>query len=130
MGAPTGGDLGTTPGRALLRSGLGLLIGFVGAFVTLQVIDRVDAEPEAAPLEVVLGRPDFDDYCARDGQQLRALATTGDADGWHCVGRVQGLWTTTPIAIDEACRWEHGRQALARLAEPDQPDGWVCVESP
>jgi hypothetical protein len=120
-----------TSGAALLRLLLGLVLGFAGAYVTLQAIDRFSPAAPVDPLEVVLGPPSFDSYCARDeGRQLRGVATTGDANGWQCVGRIQGLWTTEPIVVDEVCRWEHGSAATGRLFDPIDPAGWMCVTAP
>lgn len=117
-------------GPALLRLLLGLAIGFAGAWVTLQAIDRFGSNGDLEPTEIALGRPDFDGYCDRDdGRRLRALTTTGDAYGWQCAGPVRGLWTTEPIVVEDVCRWQHGPAATARLVD-DAADGWQCVSDP
>ena len=118
-------------GRALAKLLLGLALGFVGAFVTLQAIDRFGPADAPDPLEVVLGPADFDAYCERGpDDRLRAVATTGDAFGWQCVGTVGGFWTAEPVTADEVCRSEHGAQAVGRLVGDGDVDGWFCVTSP
>jgi hypothetical protein len=117
--------------RAVAKLLVGLTLGFVGAFVTLQAIDRFGPHTEAGPLEIVLGSPDFDGYCSRaDGWRLRGVATTGDALGWRCVGSVRGLWTTEPVVVDDVCKWAHGPTAAARLVDEAADDGWLCVSTP
>lgn len=117
--------------RALGKLLLGLTLGFVGAFVTLQAIDRFGPAAEPDPLELVLGPPDFDAYCERGpDDRLRAVATTGDAFGWQCVGLVHQLWTTADVDIAEVCRWHYGVTASERLVDGSVPDGWVCVTDP
>lgn len=118
-------------GRALLRLPFGLLIGFVGVFVTLQAIDRFESDAPAEPLEVILGVPDFAGFCSREGQeQLQGVATTGDAFGWRCVGLVDRLWTSEGLSVDEVCRWEYGPSAFARLIDETDSDGWLCASEP
>lgn len=128
MAGPTEDTVrGVMTWRALVKLLVRFGVGFVGAFVTLQAIERFGSHTDADPLEMVLGAPDFDGFCARDGGQLRGVATTGDAFGWRCVGTVRGLWTTESIAVDEACKWEHGPAALARLVDEESDEGWFCV---
>lgn len=123
---------GTEPrgGRALLRLPLSLLVGFFGAFATLQVIEYFDTDPAAEPLEVVLGVPDFEAYCARDEPGLRGITTTGDAFGWQCVGLVQRLWTTEMLDVNSVCQWQYGSAAFARLSDESDVNGWRCASSP
>lgn len=115
--------------RTLYKLALGFSLGFVGAFVTIQAIDRFGPSPEAEPLEVVLGAPDFDAFCTRD-LDLAAVSTSGEPDGWVCAGLVGGLWTTRPVDVQEVCRWNYGTAASERLVDASVPDGWVCVTDP
>lgn len=114
--------------RALYKLALGFSLGFLGAYVTIQAIDRFAPAAEEEPLEIVLGAPDFDAFCSRDqGRDLRGVTTTGDPYGWQCVGTVGGLWTTEPLEPEDVCRWEHGAGVFARLVTVDDPAGWMCV---
>lgn len=115
--------------RAALKLVVGFALGFVGAFVTIQAIDRFGPRDEPDPLEIVLGDPDVEAWCARD-HDLRAVSTSGDANGWECAGLVRGLWTTEAVAIGEVCRWQFGVAASERLVDASVPDGWVCVTDP
>lgn len=117
--------------RSLLRLAFGLLTGFLGAFITIQAIDRFSDDPAIEPLEFVLGAPDFDAFCGRseDGA-LRAVSTTGDASGWECVGLLRQLWTTEEVDVGEVCRWQYGVAASVRLIDASEPDGWMCVTQP
>lgn len=116
--------------RSILRLLVGLLIGFIGVFVTLQAVDYFEPDAAFEPLEVVLGVPDFEGYCTRDDPQLRGVATTGDAFGWQCVGLVDRLWTTQDLTANEVCRWEYGPTAFARLADESEAGGWICAGDP
>lgn len=118
--------------KAILRLALGLVIGFAGAFVTLQTIDRFSSGPEGpVPVAVMLGEPDIAGYCARDeSARLEAFALTEDAYGWQCAGFVGRLWTATGLNMGEVCRWQFGDAAYERLIDADSPTGWRCVSDP
>ena len=111
--------------RPLVRSGLGLVVGFVGAFAVIQAVDRLG--PADSPSEVVLGVPDLGGYCERDHEGLLPLLVSPDPYGWECAGPISNMWTSTVIDIDAVCQWQHDEPARARLVDPDRPEGWRCV---
>jgi hypothetical protein len=117
---------------ALARRVVGLGVGFLGAFVTLQAIERfASATDPTERTELVLGQPDFDAYCRRDADRdLDGVLTDTDAFGWQCVGFVQSFWTAERANAAEVCAWQFGVEASARLVDESSPDGWRCVTSP
>lgn len=119
-------------GVALARRMVGLGVGFLSAFVTLQAIERFASDDDPSErIELVLGQPDFDAYCRRDtDRDLDGVLTDTDAFGWQCVGFVQSFWTTEPADAAEVCAWQFGVEASARLVDESSPDGWRCVTSP
>ena len=118
------------------RMVLGLLVGFTGAYVAIEAIDRFGTEPGTGErLEVVLGRPDFEAYCGRDNSELvvtPAVRDPIDDDplGWSCSGPVRGLFSTIAIDIDDVCRVQFEPRARARLFDLDDPNGWRCISDP
>lgn len=119
-------------GVALARRVVGLGVGFLGAFVTLQAIERFASDTDPIErIELVLGQPDFDAYCGRDtARDLDGVTTDTGAFGWQCVGFVQSFWTTERADAAEVCAWQFGVEASARLVDESSPDGWRCVTSP
>ena len=117
---------------ALARRVVGLGVGFLSAFVTLQAIERFASGADLIePFELVLGRPDFDAFCGRDtDRDLKGVTTDTDAFGWKCVGFVQSFWSTERANAAEVCAWQFGVEASARLVDESSPDGWRCVTSP
>ncbi len=112
----------------LVRAALGLLVGFVGAFVVIQAVDRLGPSARAnAQVEVVVGVPDLSGYCTRDHDGLLPLLVSPDPYGWECAGPISNVWTSTPIDFDAVCRWQHDERARAVLVDPDRPEGWRCV---
>ena len=109
----------------LARAALGLTVGFVGTFATIQAVDRLG--PSGAGVEMVLGVPDLSGYCSRENEALRPLLVVADAYGWECAGPISNVWTSTVVDIDAVCQWQHDRRARARLDDPGLPEGWRCV---
>lgn len=118
--------------QALARRVVGLGVGFLGAFITLQAIERFESDGDSVErIELVLGQPDFSAYCSRDTERhLEGVTTEGDAFGWQCVGFVQSFWTTEEATPAEVCAWQFGVEASARLVDESSPGGWRCVTSP
>lgn len=118
--------------RAILRLFVGLVIGFAGAFATLQAIERFGSESEVGePVAIILGEPDIDGFCERDtDRRMRAFATSTGPFGWQCVGLIGRLWTSEDVDIGDVCRWEYGDVAYERLVDAQSSDGWRCVRNP
>jgi len=129
MGTNTGRRLRWQRHRGLLRLPIGLTIGFVSVFVTVQVIDRF-APSYAGLSERDLGPPDVDAYCAGMDPPLRAVTVTSGADAWNCVGLVERLWTSVDVDIGDVCRWTFDPNASALLVDPSTPNDWRCVVGP
>jgi hypothetical protein len=111
--------------RPFVRSGLGLVVGFVGAFAVIQAVDLLGpADPDT---EMVLGPPNLSGYCVREHEGLLPLLVSPDPYGWECAGPISNVWTSTVIDIDAVCQWQHDELARARLDDPDRPEGWRCV---
>jgi hypothetical protein len=113
----------------LVRSALGLAVGFVGAFAVIQAVDQLgpaDAD-DGGGSEVVLGVPDLGGYCVREHEGLLPLLVSPDPNGWECAGPISNVWTSTVIDIDAVCQWQHDELARAVLVDPDRPEGWRCV---
>lgn len=110
----------------IVRAGLGLAVGFVGAFAVIQAVDQLGPS-DTADAEMVLGVPDLGGYCARDNDALLAMLISPDPYGWECAGPVSNVWTSTVIDIDAVCRWQHDDEARAKLVDPERPEGWRCV---
>lgn len=122
---------GTITATRVLRLFIGLVVGFLGAFVTVEAIERFGTEPGSGErLETVLGEPDFDQYCRHTDESLRGVATTSDAFGWQCVGFVRSLWTAEGIDVGALCRWQFGADARERLTTESSVSGWRCVTDP
>ena len=111
--------------RPLVRSGLGLVVGFVGAFAVIQAVDRLG--PAASDSEVVLGPPNLSGYCVREHEGLLPLLVSPDPYGWECAGPISNVWTSTVIDIDAVCQWQHDELARAVLVDPERPEGWRCI---
>lgn len=109
----------------LVRSGLGLAVGFVGAFAVIQAVDRLG--PDDSGSEMVLGVPDLSGYCVREHEGLLPLLVSPDPNGWECAGPISNVWTSTVIDIDAVCQWQHDERARAILVDPARPEGWRCV---
>jgi hypothetical protein len=112
----------------LVRAGLGLAVGFVGAFVVIEAADRLGpSDGSGDDVEVVLGVPDLGGYCSREHDALLPLLVVPDPYGWECAGPISNVWTSTEIDFDAVCRWQHDERARARLVDPERPEGWRCV---
>jgi len=113
------------------RAIFGLLAGFVGASVTIEAIDRFGDEPlQVERLEVVVGQPNFEEYCSRDESGLVVTSARGDPFGWGCSGPISGLFSTIAINIDDVCRTQFEPRTRARLFELGNPNGWRCISDP
>ena len=114
--------------RPIARAALGLGVGFVGTFATIQAVDHLDpSNPSGPPVEMVLGPPDLKGYCTRDVDALLPLLVVANPYGWECAGPISNVWTSTVIDLDAVCQWQHDNRARARLVNPDVPEGWRCV---
>ena len=112
----------------IARAGIGLAVGFLGAFAVIQAVDRLGpTEPGGDGTEIVLGVPDLGGYCARENDALLAMLISPDPYGWECAGPVSTVWTSTGIDIDAVCRWQHDDETRAELVDPERPEGWRCV---
>lgn len=113
----------------LVQAGLGLAVGFGGAFAVIQAVDRLGpSEPGDTP--VVLGAPDFASYCEQQGESLEPVLVTDDPYGWLCAGTLSGREITVSIDPHVVCRWQFTTRAVATLEEPGDPEGWRCVVEP
>ena len=110
----------------LARSGLGLAVGFVGAFAVIQAVDLLGPADDSSA-EMVLGVPNLAGYCVREHEALLPLLVSPDPYGWECAGPISNVWTSTVIDIDAVCQWQHDEPARAVLVDPDRPEGWRCV---
>lgn len=114
----------------------GLLVGFSGGIVAIETIARSGDEPETGErLEAVLGHPNFEEYCGRDGGEFIVTPASDDPAGdgrlgWSCSGSTQGLSETIAIDVDDVCRTQFEVTARARLFDLDDPDGWRCISDP
>jgi hypothetical protein len=112
----------------IVRSGLGLAVGFFGAFAVIQAVDRLGpGDSGGSGSEVVLGVPDLGGYCVREHEGLLPLLVSPDPYGWECAGPISNVWTSTVIDIDAVCQWQYDEPARAQLVDPDRPEGWRCV---
>jgi hypothetical protein len=109
----------------LVRSGLGLAVGFVGTFAAIQAVDLLG--PTDSGGEIVLGVPDLGGYCTREHEGLLPLLVSPDPFGWECAGPISNVWTSTIIDLDAVCQWQYDEPVRARLVDPDRPEGWRCV---
>lgn len=111
--------------QRLVRAVIGFVAGFALAATTIVFAGSLE-DADDAVLDITLGEPDIDGYCARDGADLRPIETASLEFGWRCAGRVDGLWHVAGIDMVELCRWQFGADATARLVS-DDTDGWRCV---
>jgi len=110
---------------------IGLAVGFLGASITIEVVDRLgNSQGSGERLEVVLGHPDLAAFCEQNDSGLVVTSSGPGPENWHCSGPVDGLFTTISIDLDEVCRTQFEPGARARLFEPDDPDGWRCIADP
>jgi hypothetical protein len=110
----------------LIRGVVAFLIGFVGAFATIQAIDL--ASDDDSVERVVLGALDIDAYCrSLDGDQVSAALVADTAFGWRCVGRRNGIWGQEAVDMHLACRTQFEIDAWAETVDPSDPTSWVCV---
>ncbi len=110
----------------LTRSALALSVGFVGATIIFQAAEQGrpgDSEP------VVLGQVDVFDYCHEVfGSNASALLVGGDAFGWRCSYRPNGVFLLSEINFDEACVLAYGNAVSSNWDESD-PYAWECWET-
>jgi hypothetical protein len=111
--------------NAYARSALGLAVGFLGALVVIQAVDRLG--PTGGSGEMVLGVPDLGGYCAREHDALLPLLVVPDPYGWECAGPISNVWTSTVIDFDAVCQWQYDERARAELVDPERPEGWRCI---
>lgn len=116
---------GPARNRPLLRAGLGLLVGFVGSLAIITVVEH-SSEVDSDDGRFELGRPDFEEYCAREAG-MRALQIGNDALGWRCAGAPNQVWGVRDIDTNDLCRWQYDPTAYAVMVDPSDVDGWRCV---
>lgn len=109
-----------------VRAVIGLVVGFVSTFLTLEAVDRYGRD-DVEQIENLLGEPDFDGYCAEQLDGGTAVRISNAPQGWKCGGRTNGIWTTAGIDVQSVCEWQYGRDADYRLVYPDEPMGWRCI---
>lgn len=113
--------------HAPLRALIGLIVGFVAAYATFFASDRL-GEPDSGPVvQTSAGSIDFDAYCNEQPGDLRAVLVAPNAQGWRCIGDVDGFFTSVEVDTLVACRWQYGEVTDVRILDPDDPDGWQCV---
>ena len=112
----------------VVRAMLALAVGFVGAFVVIQAVERLGpAERVGVRNEMVLGVPDLSGYCSREHDGLLPLLVAPDPYGWECAGPIENVWTSTVIDVDAVCRWQYDEPVRAHLTDPERPESWRCV---
>lgn len=108
-------------------SALAFVIGLGGSFAA---VSSVNGEPTNRQGEL-LGPVDFDEICdtVLDGSFV-PVPDSGNAFGWTCARRENGIFTTTKLGdeeqFDQICRAQYGSPTFARPWDVRNPMSWEC----
>jgi hypothetical protein len=110
----------------LVRLVVGLSIGFFGAMATFFIVDRYGDDTPLGSVDV-LGEPDYDRYCGQRPGELEAKVIQQEADGWRCIGLIDGFFVEEELDADTVCKWQFGVEADGDVVDESDPDGWRCI---
>lgn len=115
--------------RRVRKAVAGFAAGLIGSIATIAAVNEIGGDRGAGEqAEVVLGRIDFDGFCAdHDGS---AVLLTQDALGWRCVEVSNEVFVTREIDPNSVCAWQYDSNAKAILTASDDPQGWRCFGPP
>ncbi|MEO5724886.1 MAG: hypothetical protein ABIQ39_09655 [Ilumatobacteraceae bacterium] len=111
----------------IVRSALALALGFGVAITAINVSDDVPGDKPGTNL----GQLNIDSYCQRAfDSTASAMTPTGDAYGWKCLLRHNGLFTSVDVDVSLACQTMFGAPAYAQSFDTSNRYSWQCFRGP
>lgn len=108
------------------RYAAAVLLGFGGTWLIGEA-QHIAGKVRTDDRRVLLGGVDVFAYC---GASLGATATAAlvvqDASGWRCASVFGGIFETSAVDMDDACRIQHGDGAFSLAADRSSPYSWQC----
>lgn len=102
------------------------MLGFVAATAVIFATEHSE-NPDPGPATVV-GTPDFHEFCVETyGPRSNAVIVGRSSLGWRCTHRPNGIFTTTEIDFDLACRRRYGDAVRASTWDEADVHSWECV---
>lgn len=115
------------PSRRLMAGLFAFTVGFTGAVGAAHLTDSASS----LDLGERLGLLDVSGYCVSQlGERALAVLTRPEASEWRCAHRTNGVFATTIVDLDAACRWQYEVTAHAVQGDPQLPTTLACFYGP
>lgn len=116
-----------SPSRRLVAGFFAFTVGFAGAAGAAHLTDTAATFVRGERL----GLLDVDRYCIDQlGDRALAVLTRPEANEWRCAHRSNGMFATSIVDLDAACRWQYDVPSHAVQGDPLLPTTLACFYGP